>query len=376
MKFDISDAKAVIQSILDNTFREREKRVIKKRVSYFSFACPVCGDSKKNMSAKRGTLYFNTLLYRCFNCGHRSNLLSVAKQSGINIDIDTKLGMVDYVDEAFSRVQFQKDEFMNSDLDKILDIKDVEEFFNTSDRSPFSSFRPVTKGSAAWRYLVHERQIFNHDCIYEATHWMTDSWSEPVIIFMNMSSSGKVLGLQSRNMEKDKRRRRFRIFSFSEIYDLLNPDNPLDELEEIGYNKLSYLFNIMNIDFTKPITIFEGFLDTKFFPNSIGMVGKETDPSLLYDKELDLRFFFDYDQTGITKAVQYIDDGFPVFLWEKLFDTWASKLNDSSKMGRLLRKRIVDLNDIAKKLKNPYNKLKLDSFFSKDRFDKIHITSL
>lgn len=40
-----------------------------KTPSEINFRCPICGDSKKNMTKKRGYFYRRTGTYYCFNCG-------------------------------------------------------------------------------------------------------------------------------------------------------------------------------------------------------------------------------------------------------------------------------------------------------------------
>ena len=156
----------------------------------------------------------------------------------------------------------------------------------------------------------------------------------------------------------------------------------MDEIEAISYNKLSHFYNILNIDFDKPITIFEGFLDSIFYPNSIGMVGAKNDQDLLRfltesDADLKLKFFYDNDTTGISKASKMLKKGFSVFLWNKLFDKLIDKdKNKYSAKDKL--KEIIDLNDLVKKAKNPniYESLKLEKFFSIDEFDLIYLDKI
>lgn len=364
----------IVKSMLDNAFVNfpPEKRRIKERAEYYSFACPVCGDSEKHIQKKRGTLYKNTLLYRCWNCDHRSNLLKLSKTYNIDIELGEKLQMIEYVNNAITKKSFKSDDFLSGNLDKLIKLEDLIYFTNNSPKTFITEFKPVQKGSIIYNYLC-SRKIFDHSNIYEANYWYNNNWFEPVIVNMNMRDD-KILGIQVRNLEKEKHRRLYKIYKFSELYHLVYPDAELDEIEEIGYNKLSYLYGIMDIDLDKPVTVFEGYLDTKFFPNSVGMVGKNTDPTLLLNQDLDIRFFFDYDNAGITKSLEYIKYDLKVFLWEKMFEYWASNLKEYNTVLRKLKKSgITDLNDIAKKIKNPYVKLDLEKWFSIDKFDRIHI---
>lgn len=375
MNLNLQDTIDIIQKILDVEFSHHEKRKIEKRDTYFSFACPICGDSEKNVTAKRGTLYHNSLFYECFNCDYRSNILGLANTFGIHIDLNIKLNMIEYVNESSNRMSFSHEDFFSKDFDKLLDIPILSEFFNNNEKSFLSDFHEITKGSMAYEYLM-DRNITDFACIFEATFWHNSKWYEPVIVFLNMShKSGKVIGIQIRNLKKEKIKRFYKIISFSEIYNLIFEDNPIDDIEAIRYNKLSYLFNIMNIDLSSPITIFEGYLDTKFFPNSIGMVGKNTDPGfLIMQEDLDIRFFFDYDAAGMKKSIEYLELGQRVFLWEKMFRFWSGMTREPNlSYRRMTDGRIVDLNNIGVKMGDVYKKLELDRWFSNDMLDKFYI---
>lgn len=372
------DIRPSLQSMLDQTFPNiAEKRKIIKRTSEYAFACPICGDSHNKMSAKRGTLYFNTLKYRCYNCGHKTTYLTLLKNFDIDIDPFKKLEITDYVREKTDRIHFSEEDFLTNNLDKLIDLSDLSNYLNTHDDSKITNFRPVVKGSKVYNYLV-SRKIFDHSDIYEGDYWHTNNWNEPVLISLNKSNSNKVLGLQTRNLEDDRKKRRYKIFSFSELYMMVH-NKEIDEIEQIGYNRLSYLYNILNIDWDKKITIFEGYLDAKLFPNSVGCVGTNTDINFILNQEdSDLQFFYDYDKTGILKSIEKINNGYSVFLWERLFDFWSSKIvTDPNKAGRELRKKIVDLGNIVRYVPQDYiKKLSINKWFSKDRFDLMYIKSV
>lgn len=374
-EFTIADAKSLIQVILDKEFpNSRERRRIVTRQSEYAFACPSCGDSLKTDSKKRGTLYFNSFRYRCYNCDYRSSLLGLLKRFEIQIDPHKKLELIDYVSEASSKIHFSEEEFATNNLDKLINLTDLEEWFNTNENSPIINFRKVTKGSKVHQYLVG-RKIFDYENLYEGDYIYTDTWKEPVLINLN-HSRGKVLGIQTRNLKEQKEKRKYRIFSFSELWNYLYPDKELDEIEAIGYNRLSYLYNILNVSWESPITIFEGFLDTKFIPNSIGCVGTNTDINFILNQDADIRFLYDYDKTGIKKSKEMIKQGYSVFLWERFFNFWSDKTKNPSRAGRELREKIKDLNDVAKLVSNPYTRLEIVKWFSVDEMDLIYINSL
>jgi DNA-directed RNA polymerase subunit RPC12/RpoP len=45
-------------------------------------ACPICGDSAKNLHRKRGNLFLNNMFYVCFNCGERMGYLKLLERFG------------------------------------------------------------------------------------------------------------------------------------------------------------------------------------------------------------------------------------------------------------------------------------------------------
>ena len=83
------------------------------------------------------------------------------------------------------------------------------------------------------------------------------------------------------------------------------------------YNKLSYYFNILNVNFEEKITVFEGYLDSLFFPNSIGLVGVNTDFRFLESNNLDLQYFFDNDEAGYKKSEEKLNHLFASLKAEK-----------------------------------------------------------
>jgi hypothetical protein len=92
------------------------------------------------------------------------------------------------------------------------------------------------------------------------------------------------------------------------------------------------------------------------------------------DENLQLRFFYDNDEYGFKKALIMNKKGFPVFLWNKLFDRLIK--GKKNKFDALKKyKEIKDLNKLVIESKNPNvcETLKLEDFYSKDEFDSIYL---
>ena len=64
-------------------------------------ACPYCGDSHKDDTAKRGNIFWDTLQYHCYNCNHHTNLYTFLKHI-----FDFYLKWRNDIDEILNNVKF------------------------------------------------------------------------------------------------------------------------------------------------------------------------------------------------------------------------------------------------------------------------------
>jgi hypothetical protein len=100
------------------------------------------------------------------------------------------------------------------------------------------------------------------------------------------------------------------------------------------------------------------------------VVGVNTDMKFLENNQLDLQYFYDNDPAGYQKSEEKIKDGYPVFLWKKLFESIVDKKNPQDPYGLMYRiSKVKDLNKLAELSPNPYKKFELNKFFSKDLMD-------
>ena len=365
--------KSKIQEILDKVHTNPRKKRIKVFPDRLNFCCPICEDSL-DPNKRRGNLYMKNLFFVCFNeseCSRSFNRL--LKTFNIDIDLQKKLDIYNYIDTSI-RYKKEEDDFVIQKLDRLIDIDFLTSTFNDNPSTQFSKFSPIKPKSAAYQYLKYDRLIENFDNIYEAEYSLTPKWKEKVIVLLNKSGK-KVLGLQIRNL-KPGDKRFFKTFNFEKLHNMLHPDDPLDELEALFYNKRSNFYNILNIDWEKPVTIFEGYLDSIFYPNSIAGIGINSmeEINFLLSDETNIQFFFDQDGIGIRKALEMLNKGHKVFLWQKLVDDLLKNKVDKYKAKNYLLK-IKDLNKLVQEMKNPdpYDKLKLNKYFSNDQFDKLYL---
>ena len=361
--------KGLIQNILNKEFSNQQKRRVDEYADRLNMACPYCGDSSKSVHKKRGNLYFNKLFYICFNCDKKTSLDRLAKDFNEAIDPQKKLEIIEYLDSVVDYSDYDTD-FNDFKLDDLFDIKDLEELFNVKDITPIFDFKPISDKSGVFKYLTG-RGIPKHlhKDIYQAKYSKGDEGFEHVIIFLNRRGD-KVLGLQVRNL-KEGRRRFFVIYNWESIYKWFHGDDvELDIQKSVIYNKLSYFFNILNVNFENTITIFEGFLDSLFYPNSVGIVGVNTDLRFLENNNLDLQYFFDNDIAGYNKSEEKLLEGGKIFLWKKLFEDIVSKKKSDDPHKLLYRiSKVKDLNKLNELVPESFKKLGLSNFFSEDLYD-------
>ena len=360
--------KSIIQNILNKQFSSTQRRKLMCYQDRINFCCPYCGDGKSDYK-KRGNLYYNKLFFICFNCDKKTSFDKVAKDFNEVIDPQKKLEIIEYLDSVVDYSDYDTD-FADFNLDDLFSIKDLEELFNVKNTTPIFDFKPIDEKSGVFKYLIGRgipKEL--HRDIYQAKYSKGDEGFEHVIIFLNRRGD-KVLGLQVRNL-KEGRRRFFVIYNWESIYKWFNgDDSDIDMQKSIIYNKLSYFSNILNVNFENTITIFEGYLDSLFYPNSIGIVGVNTDLFFLENNNLELQYFFDNDTAGFLKSEEKIKKGGRIFLWKKLFEDIVSKKRGSDPYQLLHRiSKVKDLNKLNEIVPNAYKKLNLNEFFSQDLYD-------
>ena len=363
--------KNIIQKILDKEFPINHKRKILDYQDRFNVACPYCGDSHKNQHAKRGNLYLNRLIYICFNCDKKTTFDRVCKDFNEQIDPDKKLEMIEHLNSVMTYSDYEGD-FVDAKFEDLIDLSDLERVFS-QDLTPISDFKPIQINGGVYKYLVG-RGIPSqfHKNIYQAKFWKKEDESEWIIVMLNRRDD-KVLGLQIRNLKEGKRRM-FKIYNYENLLEWVNIGKDVEDYLDINqlvvYNKLSYYFNILNVDFSNTITVFEGYLDSLFFPNSIGLVGVNTDYRFLENNDLDIQYFFDNDEAGYKKSEEKLKEGYPIFLWKKLFEDIVSNKKTDDPHALLHRiSKIKDINKLSTLVENPFKKLELYKYFSKDILD-------
>ena len=360
-----------VQRILNSKFARDSfhKRQIDHYSDRINFACPFCGDSLRDPRKKRFNIYLNSLSCHCFNCNHHSGINSFLKQFDEELSMEDKIQVheIQQTSKKFERrISTNQSSFAFQLLDKLAIPKSVL----------FGMLKLITpyKSKECSDYL-------NSRCI-NIKQWKHFAYSEKSkeLYILNINSNDRVIGMQIRQLDPNSKKSRNLTRSLSKIYsDIFSKDISIlierllksmengdkyimeeDGVENIQANldRLSGLFNIMNVDMNCPLTIVEGPIDSLCLTNAIALQGA-TKLNNYFDDLKMVRFLFDNDKVGKEHSLNKIKINKKIFLW----GLYIKKMN--------IKNKVKDINDIVRL--SLYNKEVYESCFSDDEFDAIYI---
>ena len=321
------------------------KQKIHKHSKRITGSCPYCGDSMQSSWKQRGNIILegkHKFYYKCFNCGEFKRVDQFFK----DFKIDLTLDVLTYIAE-------NKGDFTSVagkyDISLLLDVPTIEGY--AIDRQEIKKrFGLIeAKDSPVWSWLNRRLQFKEEYFLYSTYH--------NFLLILNLTPSGKILGFQKRRFLRNHGG--YMTYGATKMYELLGKTEQVpDEIET-----LSQLFNICRINFNRPVTIFEGPLDSFLFPNSIANGGANKS----FPIEMPRRYFYDDDATGRSNALKRINEGYQIFLWDRLKRDYG--LPPKPAFGRKW-----DLNDFMIWLK--MNKAVVpmwDKYFTDDPMDLIEL---
>lgn len=325
-----------IQHILNKSFAGEKTRIAPYR-GRLNFACPYCGDSHADHHKKRGNVYLANYMFKCFNCGKTTGVSKFLKDHSV----DLKMSEITYIiTNTNNGTVYDKtiDPYFLYDKEGLvklaIDRRTIEEKFGLV---------PIDRSKI---YIWLSKRLQSDFTKY--------SWNEKkqqLYIFHIIPETTKVLGYQIRNFSSYPK---YMTFKLSKVYEQLGYETT-DELTEI--DKISTSFGILNLELSKPITVFEGPLDSFLFKNAVASCGDKNDFPLETEN---VRFFYDCDDPGRKCSIQKIKEGKKVFLWKKFLQD--SKIPESTKK--------LDLSEILVYAKRKGIKLpNFNEYFSDSHYD-------
>ena len=368
----LDNIKNKIQEILNKKFANDS--YIKRKIDVYhdrlNFSCPYCGDSRTDVRKKRGNLYLDSLRFHCFNCGHSTGINRFLSDFNEELSNEDKIAVHEIQQNAKKfekRVSSSQSSMSMTLLDKLAIPKDIL-FRQLGIISPY-------KDVTASNYLK-SRMISIKDWKYFAYNPLTKE-----LYILNTSPSNRVIGFQIRQLDPKSHKQRYTSSRLTKIYsDVFNKDingiverlllkeslgqkyiDEEDGVENIVANldRLSGIFNIMNVNLSQPLTIMEGPIDSLAIANSIALQSAAKHLDGFFDEVENVRYLFDNDKTGREMSLKKMKNHKKVFLWGQYLDMIKSKTN------------IKDINDLQKQ--NLFNIDIIEKCFSDDEFDAMYI---
>lgn len=360
-----------IQRILNNKFKKDSfhKRQIDHYSDRINFACPFCGDSLRDPRKKRFNVYLNSLSCHCFNCNHHSGINTFLKQFDEELSMEDKIQVheIQQSTKKFERrISTNQSSFAFQLLDKLAIPKSVlfemlklTTPYKSKDCSDYLNSRNIN--IKQWKYFAYNEK-------------------SKELYILNINSNDRVIGMQIRQLDPNSKKSRYLTRSLSKIYlnifkkdistlierllkSMNNGEKYImeeDGIENIQANldRLSGLFNVMNVDMNIPLTIVEGPIDSLCISNSIALQGA-TKLNDYFDELKMVRFLFDNDKIGKEHSLNKLKSNKKVFLW----GMYLKKMN--------IKDKVKDINDVIKLKK--FNNEIYENCFSDDEFDAIFI---
>ena len=287
----------MLKKLLEFSFpKNPAKQALRMHRDRITFSCPLCGDSMVSDHKKRGNVILTGKFanhYKCFNCGSFQRIDRFFRSFKIDLD----LGIVNYIAKGIE--DFSSRTNVKYDMSIFLDVGVIDQ--HAIGRQEFLKRFDLVEAreSPASPWLRARLQFDDAKFMY--------SYKENSVVILNLTQSGKVLGAQKRLFKKDNN---YLTYKLSRLYgDVgLDPGSVPEEIDAV-----SQLFNACLVDYSRPLTLFEGPFDSFLFKNSIANCG--ANKGFPYDFRV--RYFYDDDPTGNGQSMEKLNEGEPVFLWTK-----------------------------------------------------------
>lgn len=337
-----------LQDILNQRFPNNpQKQRIKIYPDRLNFAAPCCGDSAKDNSKKRGNIILSgpfQMTYKCHNCGTRMSLYNFFKKYGQSLS----LSAIDYFVQHRQQLPSESS-IADSSSNYIYDNELINQY--AIDREFFKSkfgLEETSINNAAHFYLVKRKQYTFEKFLFQPKY--------NLLFLLNLTRDGKIIGIQVSHLAPGYKGPKYKTYKLSKIYSDLFKENREIPIE---VDSLSMIFNILSVDYNKPVTVVEGPMDSFLIKNCIATCGAGKHVNFAFK----FRYLFDDDLTGRKHALEKLGEGYQVFMWDKL----KKDLN-------LPQRQKWDINDLViycneKRIQIP----NLEKYYSNDDLDSLDI---
>ena len=288
-------------------FKRKSSRV-------WNFRCPYCGDSKSNKLKARGYVFPSkaTYVYKCHNCGMATSLQKLIQHVDLTL-------YDQYVAESYFKPKQEKEMIDISKPDKLMfkrieitpmaGLQKIEDLDTVHYVKQYIFTRKIPMKYWSRLFFAPDFFKFANECV--PGKFDDDLKAEPRLIIPFLDNDNNLIGFQGRALMPTSNAKYITIM--------------MDE----GFPKV---FGLDEIDWSKPITVVEGPIDSMFLNNCLAMAGAD-----LPDFEVEANYVFCYDNEPRNKEIvrrmeDAIKSGHSVVIFPKNID--EKDINDMIMAGR------------------------------------------
>lgn len=270
----------------------------KKNDYYWNFACPFCGDSKKNELKARGFVYKNQdrLVYKCHNCGISTSVGGLLKH--LDMQVYKEYVLERYKESTSSHIPHAKIEEVVPELTRQVVSMDFI----------IAGAQPLHLNQEALQYAVSRKIPYERitelyyapkfkECVNKIKYTFPDTtYDAPRIIIPFYDQEGKLIAFQGRALGKEQPK-----------YITIK----LDETQE-------KIYGLNHMDPNKRVYVTEGPIDSMFIPNAIAVAGAGFDTKFIQAIKDNATLIMDNEPRSkeICKFIEkLINEDYAVCLW-------------------------------------------------------------
>tara|TARA_R110000796_G_scaffold23112_8_gene66568 strand:+ start:1003 stop:2037 length:1035 start_codon:yes stop_codon:yes gene_type:complete len=276
---------------------------VKKSNPYLAnFRCPICGDSSKNKTKTRGYLlqHKTSLFMKCHNCSISMGFSKFLQNINGNLHSQYKVEKYKESDDKPMAepdiTKFAPPKFISNTI-----LKKLKKISQLAHDHPAKLYVEKRLIPANQHYKLFYCPKFNAFVNEHLSSGMFDETAlkndEPRLVIPFISKGGNLIAIQGRSFKKNS--------SLRYITIKLDNDAPL-------------VYNMNNIDKSKPVYCVEGPIDSMFVPNSIAVAGADLKRVEEVLPSNDVIYIFD-NQPRNKEIVRIMeracDDGRKVVVW-------------------------------------------------------------
>ena len=280
---------------------------VKKSDNLWNFRCPVCGDSKKNPTKKRGFIYRppnkNYLAVKCHNCPYTSTLGSFIER--INAEM-----YKDYLLEAYKEREDQSPKVIPEELPELFQEMELSDAILDSlhrlDKLPenhpavlYIKKRKIPEDQYKLFYFTKKFKHYVNSIIPNKFSSVDDDHPRLVIPYYN--KHGKCFTFQGRAFGKEEPK-----------YFTIKIDDSQDRI-----------YGLERVNFARTVYITEGPIDSLFLPNALAVSGSSYECSTIDKIKTNCVIVPDNEPRNpdVCKIInKVINKGYKVCLWPDTFN--------------------------------------------------------